>query len=102
MTWTSANSKLDQSTVDLVVSRIPCVSHSLPESAVRKIYKELFYQAEFFLKSKGKLCLLAESLALLREMATKDFKLVGEERLWAGGQEYELVVLERIAKKQDL
>jgi putative N6-adenine-specific DNA methylase len=95
------DSKLDASVIDLVVSRIPVVSHHLAEGAARKIYVELFHQAEFFLKPKGRLCLLAENLALLREMVTADFKPIAEHRLWAGQQEYEFMILERVPKSGD-
>ncbi|MBN1793075.1 methyltransferase [Candidatus Woesearchaeota archaeon] len=90
--------KLDENTVDLVVSRIPCPSSHQAEATVRKAYKELFHQAEYFLKSGGKLCVLGENLSLLQEMITKDFKLKDEERLWAGQMEYELVILCRVEK----
>jgi 23S rRNA G2445 N2-methylase RlmL len=92
--------KLNESTVDLVISRIPCFSSSLLENAVKKAYKELFHQAEFFLKEKGRLCVLAENLVLFKEIITKDFKIVSEDRLWAGQQEYEFIILERNKKGQ--
>ena len=95
-----ADVKLDHSTVDLVVSRIPSVSHRVSENALRKVYSELFYQAEFFLKSGGKLCVLAESLALFREGITQDFRTVSEELLWAGGLQYEYLILERLPRKK--
>ncbi len=55
------DTKLDEKTVDLVVSRVQCPSKNFAEGSAKKIYKELFYQAEFFLKKKGRLCLLSEN-----------------------------------------
>ncbi|MBN2142010.1 methyltransferase [Candidatus Woesearchaeota archaeon] len=91
--------KLDESGVDLVVSRIACPSNHHAEGMVKKVYKELFHQAEFFLKSGGKLCLLGENLALLRESITKDFKIAEEKRIWGGQMEYEFIILERVEKE---
>lgn len=87
------DTKLDEKSVDVVISRIPCPSKHLAEGAVKKTYKELFYQAEFFLKKKGRLCLLAESTDLLKGMIDDKFELVSEEELWAGKQVYHLVTI---------
>ncbi|MFH0870005.1 MAG: THUMP domain-containing protein [archaeon] len=87
------DTKLDEKSVDVVISRIPCPSKHLAEGAVKKTYKELFYQAEFFMKKKGRLCLLAENTDLLKGMIDDRFELVSEEDLWAGKQIYHFVTI---------
>jgi len=87
------DTKLNEKSVNVVISRIPCPSKHLAESAVKKTYKELFYQAEFFMKKKGRLCLLAESTTLLKEMIDDKFELASEEELWAGKQIYHFVTI---------
>jgi putative N6-adenine-specific DNA methylase len=92
------DSKVGESEVDLVISRIPCPGSSLTEKQALKADKELFHQSEFFLKSGARLCVLSESLQLLKAMLTPEFKIASEIALWAGKQEYECLVLERIKK----
>jgi 23S rRNA G2445 N2-methylase RlmL len=87
--------KLDKKSVDLVVSRIQCPSNNVAENTIRKSYKELFYQCEFFMKNKARLCVLSENLNLLKEMMTANFKLVSEDELWSGQQRYEFAVIEK-------
>jgi putative N6-adenine-specific DNA methylase len=90
------DTKIDEKTVDLVISRVQCQSKNFAEGSAKKLYKELFYQAEFFVKKKGRLCLLSENLNLLKEMMPKEFKLTEEDELYAGKQRYEYVIIEKI------
>lgn len=90
------DTKIDEKTVDIVISRIQCASKNFAEGSAKKIYKELFYQAEFFVKKKGRLCLLSENLNLLKDMMPKEFKLTKEDEIYAGKQRYEYVIIEKI------
>lgn len=89
------DTKLDKAGIDIIASRIACPSKHASESVIRKFYKELFYQAEFVIKKKGKIALLTENTKLLKEMITKGFRLVKEDELWAGKQMYEFVLIEK-------
>ena len=89
------DTKLDARKIDLVISKIPCPSNHYPESDARKIYKELFYQSEFFMKKKGRMVLMAENLTLFKEMVTKDFKIIGEDQLYSGKQALDVVIIEK-------
>lgn len=89
------DTKIDKGSVGSIISKVPCPSKHAKESDIRKLYKELFYQAEFVMKKKGRLALLGESLALFKSMITPGFKLVKEDELWAGKQRYEFVMIEK-------
>ena len=89
------DTKLDKESIDILASRIPCPSKHTAKSTVKKLYKELFYQAEFVMKKKGKMALLTEHTGLLREMVTPGFKIIKEDELWAGKQRYEFVLIEK-------
>lgn len=89
------DTKLDKARVDIIASRIPCPSKHTSESFIRKLYKELFYQAEFVMKKRGKLALLTENVKVLNDMIKPPFKLVKEDYLWAGKQRYEFVMIEK-------
>jgi 23S rRNA (guanine2445-N2)-methyltransferase / 23S rRNA (guanine2069-N7)-methyltransferase len=90
-----ADTKIDEKTVDIVLSRIQCPSKAFGEGSARKLYKELFYQVEFFVKKRGRLCLISENLNLLKEMIPKEFKLTKEDDIYAGKQRYEYVIIEK-------
>jgi len=90
------DTKKDEKSIDIVVSRIACPSKHTKEADVRKLYKELFYQLEFVMKKTGRLALLTENASLLKEMITKDFQIISEDELWAGEQKYQFVLLEKV------
>jgi putative N6-adenine-specific DNA methylase len=90
------DTKKDENSVDIIASRIPCPSKHARESEIRKLYKELFYQLEFVMKKAGRMAFLTENMELLKQMLTKDFKVVKEDELWSGEQKYQLVLLEKI------
>ena len=90
------DTKLDKSSVDIIASRIPCPSKHVGESVVRKLYKELFYQAEFVMKKAGIMALLTERTGLLKKMMTPGFKIIKQDKLWAGKQSYEFLIIQKI------
>jgi 23S rRNA G2445 N2-methylase RlmL len=89
------DTKKDENSVDIIASRIPCPSKHAREAEVRKLYKELFYQLEFVMKKAGRMAFLTENTNLLKEVLTKDFKVVKEDELWSGEQKYQFVLLEK-------
>jgi len=89
------DTKLDKESVNIIASRIPCPSKHASESVMRKLYKELFYQAEFVMKKAGRMVLLTENTSLLKEMITPVFRLVKEDNLWAGKQRYDVMIIDR-------
>ncbi|MBN2052273.1 methyltransferase [Candidatus Woesearchaeota archaeon] len=89
------DTKKDEKSIDLVVSRIACPSKHTAESEVRKLYKELFYQAEFFMKKGGRMAVITENTTLFKESITPDFKLVQEDDLWSGEQKFQFVMIEK-------
>jgi 23S rRNA G2445 N2-methylase RlmL len=90
------DTKKDENSVDIIASRIPCPSKHAREAEVRKLYKELFYQLEFVMKKAGRMAFLTENANLLKEVLTKDFKVVKEDELWSGEQKYQFVLLEKM------
>ncbi|MBN2458817.1 hypothetical protein JXB28_00905 [Candidatus Woesearchaeota archaeon] len=90
------DTKIDKASVGSIVSKVPCPSKHAKEPDVRKLYKELFYQADFIMKKGGRITLLGENLALLKSMIIPGFKLKKEEEIWAGKQRYEAVIIEKL------
>lgn len=90
------DTKLDKESVSCIISKIPCPSKHLNEAEARKLYKELFYQADFIMKKKGRLALLGENLGILKKIMKTGFKIVKEDELWAGMQRYDFVMIEKV------
>ncbi len=91
---------LDTKFVKNEVMRIVAQPMSLSKRAKRadieKVYKELFYQAEFALRPEGSIVLCArsaESAELLKKHAAANKFVVREERIvWQGNQELRVLV----------
>ena len=91
--WLDA--KYEKGEVDIIVSKVPCPSKHVPEKIPAKIYKELFYQADYILKKGGVLGLIAENVELLKNSISDKFKLKDEIALWSGQQKYILIIIEK-------
>lgn len=89
------DTKLEKASVDIIASRISCPSKHVSVSFVKKLYKELFYQAEFVMKKTGRMVLLTENTKLIKESLTNEFKLIREHVLWAGKQRYQAVLIKK-------
>ncbi len=93
------DTKLNKGEIDVIASKIPCVSKHNSEKIIKKIYKEFLYQAEFVLKKKAMIGVLTEHTDLLKqmikEMKRQLFKVVEESEIWAGQQRYEFVLIEK-------
>jgi len=72
--------KFKEDEVDLIVTNPPRVSSSVNLDAIRKIYHEFFYQAEYILNDKGKIVICSTKVELLKEEANKLGFKVKEER----------------------
>ncbi|MBW2978408.1 methyltransferase [Candidatus Woesearchaeota archaeon] len=72
--------KFKEKNVDLIVTNPPRVSSSINLGAIKKIYHEFFYQAEYILNSKGKIVVCSTKVELLKEQADKFGFKIKEER----------------------
>lgn len=92
MEW--IDTKVDEKSVDIIVTQMPVEGKAIPEKELEKFYKELFYQLEFVLKDAGKMVLLCQKTAVLKKMLNY-FTIVDEHVAYQGEQEFVLVTLKK-------
>ncbi len=91
------DTKLDENSVDLVVTHPPVHGNSFSEKDMEKLYKEFFYQIAYVLSKKGKIVLLCQKTDVLKRMLG-DFIIINEHIAFQGKQEFTLVTLEKKCK----
>jgi len=83
--------KFKEESVDCIVTNPPFPSPSNPEKKVKRMYEDLFKQAELILKKKGKIVIVSPKEDLLLHYS-KRFKLQEKRTINVGGQAYFLII----------
>ncbi len=80
--------------IDLIVSNPPRLSKRVDKKRLEGLYKEFFHQAEYVLKSGGKISLISDekTSGLFKETATEDFKAEEEHHVKQGKEMLKMVV----------
>ena len=86
--------KVKKSSVDCIVSNIPCPSQNMAASALKKTYDEIFFQVKHTLDKKGKAVFMGRNLTFLKECA-KDVKVSKELQFMNGKETLEVVMFEK-------
>jgi putative N6-adenine-specific DNA methylase len=88
------DAKFGKGGLDMIATMPPQPSARINGKPLEKALEQLFYQAEFILKKKGKVAVLTRSnVELLKTLADKfQFMLVEERSVWQGGLELTIVV----------
>jgi len=87
------DTKMDKNSIDKIVTNPPAISKHTNLKDIEKLYNEFFYQAEFVLKKKGKMAVIAKSPEELKKAAEKHkFKVADEKQIWLGKQESKALV----------
>ena len=79
--------KFEKNSVEYIISDPPRMSKHKDAAKMKKIYDELFYQADYVLKKNGKVVLLAKEYKLLSESAKNNSFKLKEEYLINQGKE---------------
>jgi len=94
MSW--LDTKFDKKTVDILVTNPPRISKFSDKKAIMKVYKELFYQAEFVLKDDGKIVILTTNKDEFLGYASEyKFKLIHERKVYSGKQQLDVMVFSK-------
>ncbi len=90
------DTKLEESSVDVIVGNPPSASKIMPEKEIRKLYQELFYQADFILANKGRIVLASRDPELSLDAAEKsNFRVKEKREIYAGHQLLKVILFER-------
>ena len=87
------DTKLDRASADWLVTNPPSESRLHDAKHLQKLYRELFYQAEYVLKSKGTVLLCTEKEPLLSD--SSKFSKVQETEIWQGAQRLRVCMLRK-------
>lgn len=90
------DTKLDKQSLDFIVTSPPFLSKRKKADEIQQAYKELFYQAKYVLKRKGKVVILSPKKELL-ENASKNngFKLINERKVHVGNSSFFILVFQK-------
>jgi 23S rRNA G2445 N2-methylase RlmL len=69
------DTKFEKNSVDLIVSDPPRMSKHKDIKKLNKVYNELFYQADYILKKKGKVVLLVKDDTIIEAAEKHKFKI---------------------------
>ncbi len=88
------DTKFSEKEIDRIVTNPPEASKRINEKFIEKLYKELFYQAEYVMADKGKLAFLVRNSELIKKCAgLHHFKVSEERKVQLGKEEYDAVLL---------
>ncbi|MBI2148066.1 N-6 DNA methylase [Candidatus Woesearchaeota archaeon] len=96
------DTKLDKNSIDKIITFPQYPTNNLPTQEVEKIYKELFYQAEFIIKKNGIITILTPVPELIEKYANlRNFKKEKEYKINYMHQNFSILKLKNeICNKQ--
>ena len=90
------DTKLEENSVDVIIGNPPSASKIVPEKDIRKLYEELFYQADFIVAKNSRVLLASRDPELAIPAAEKyKFKVKEKREIYAGQQLLKVIVFER-------
>jgi len=90
------DTKLDKESINKIVTHPPEPSKATNPKDIEKLYDQLFYQAEFILKNKGKIVIISKNPDLLKKAAEKyKFKIEKEREVCSGKQGFKIVIFSK-------
>lgn len=93
--WLDA--RLSEKEIDCIVSSAPRLSRHVGKGLAKKLFNELFYQAKYILKPKGKIVLLSNDTEIMKAVSEKnEFKVAEERTIWQGKQELKICVFIKV------
>ncbi len=88
------DTKLDEESIDMIITNPPAESKSHDRKQVGKLYREFFHQAEYILKKNGRIAVCLHKDDALRT-ESGNFRIEREFSLWQGMQELKCLILAR-------
>ena len=87
------DTKLEEKSIDLIVTNPPSESRMHDSKKIEKIFKEFYYQAKYIMKKTGKIvfCVQKDKIA---KLVLENFKITDDFSVWQGKMEMKVLVLE--------
>lgn len=94
--WIDTKIKIQESSIDKIVTNPPNLTKRLNEKTVEKLYNQLFYQADYILKKDGTVTLITKTPDLIKKAAEKyKFKVVHEREIVIGESKNKIIVFSK-------
>ncbi len=91
----SLDLKLDEKSIDRVITYPPFPSKKKKQSGIENLYKEFFYQVSPLLKKSATITLISHKLELLEIYAKRaGFKIIKQKNVFVSNNNYILMILE--------
>lgn len=90
------DTKFKKASVSKIITFPPFTSNNLPIEIVNKIYKELFYQAEYVLKNEGLITIISPKKELVEKYAFDyNFKKTKDVELVMGNNKFNILIFKK-------
>lgn len=86
------DTKLDEKSIDLIITNPPSESRMQDSRKITKIFKEFFYQAKYVLKKSGKIVFCVQKDKSVKSVL-EYFKIINEFSVWQGKMEMKVLIL---------
>lgn len=91
------DTKFEKGKVDLIVTDAPRMSKNKDLKKLEKVYNELFYQANYVLKKRGKIVIFSRDYDLLEDYGKKHkFKINKKYLINQGQEQFNIVIFEKV------
>jgi putative N6-adenine-specific DNA methylase len=91
--WIDTKQKITERSIDKIITNPPNLTKRINEKDIEKLYKQLFYQADFILKKEGTVTLITKTESLMKKAAEKyKFKVVHEREITIGTDKNWIIV----------
>lgn len=89
------DTKLNENSIDKIITQIPAPSKLLSEKDAEKIYREFFNQLNFILKKSGSITIITTKPELFISIAQKNnFNIINERSVFVGDTCYKIISCE--------
>jgi 23S rRNA G2445 N2-methylase RlmL len=90
------DTKFTKDSVDAIVTRLPEISRKSNNKEILKYYRDLFYNAEYILKGKGRIVIVVRNYEEVKKVAS-DYKFILSKEIdvWQGQELLKVLVFER-------
>lgn len=90
------DTKVKEKTIDKIITNPPNLTKRISEKDIEKLYKQLFYQADFLLKKDGTVALITRTQDLIKSSAEKyKFRIIHEREFNIGNDIFKIFVFKK-------
>jgi 23S rRNA G2445 N2-methylase RlmL len=94
--WIDTKIKIKEKSIDKIITNPPNLTKRINENVIGKLYTQLFYQADFILKTKGTVTVITKTEELMKQSAEKyKFKVITDREILIGQDIHKILVFQK-------